>query len=183
MFLGSNNVFVPTRGSRLFIGSWAPAGAQEGATQDPSWANWPDDWGGRPGDGKFYTSHTYISEVKVRSCARRMGYRGGASLTGLLHHARATGGRQITPHNEANDIVFPMTFDQPDGCTPKCACAHLRSCFARTLIPSTRSLAEPGGQCHRSWFSPGDPRGLEGLPAAMHPTRRGVLHEPSCEAP
>lgn len=48
------------------------------------------DWGGLPGDGVFYVSHSYLSEVKV------------------------------TPHNEPNDVMYPMTWDLPSGCQLKC---------------------------------------------------------------
>lgn len=82
MFQGTNNVFVPTRASRLTISNW-------GATSHYSWNNWPDNWGGgRPNDGQNYLQHTYVSEIKVQ------------------------------PYNEPNDIVYPMSYDQPDGCTP-----------------------------------------------------------------
>ena len=87
IFLGSNNVYVPTRASRLLISNWPSQAEDDGGKQMPNWSNWPDNWGGgRPGDGVFYTSHTYISEIK------------------------------ITPYNEPNDIMYPMTFDMPDGC-------------------------------------------------------------------
>ena len=55
---GSNNVFVPTRAGRLFVGLWAP--------DNTNWANWPDYWGGGyPGDGEYYLTHAYISEIRV----------------------------------------------------------------------------------------------------------------------
>jgi hypothetical protein len=83
---GTNNVFVPTRASRLVFGQWANS-------ENVGWNNWyadsrpcwsalpggrrdcvvdtragcrPDDWAGVPGDGFFYLAHAYISEVKVR---------------------------------------------------------------------------------------------------------------------
>jgi hypothetical protein len=33
------------------------------------WLCRPDDWSGVPGDGFFYLTHAYVSEVKVRWCA------------------------------------------------------------------------------------------------------------------
>ncbi len=52
-----------------------------------SWNGYPNNWGGgHPGDGKVYTATTYISSVS------------------------------IAPFNEPNDIAYPMTIDQPDGC-------------------------------------------------------------------
>eukprot|EP00949_MAST-11_sp_MAST-11-sp1_P000122 g122.t1 len=90
VLIGTNNVFVPTRGSRFVISHWAPeqtAASDPGDSVNPKWANFPDNWGGEPGDGLFYLSHTYISEIK------------------------------ITPHNEPNDIMYPDTYDRPDGCT------------------------------------------------------------------
>lgn len=51
------------------------------------WNGYPNTWGGgHPGDGKVYTQTTYISSVS------------------------------ITPFNEPNDIAYPMTIDQPNGC-------------------------------------------------------------------
>lgn len=79
IFMGSNNVFVPTRASRLTFGMWANS-------ENIAWNNWPDDWSGVPGDGFFYLTHAYVSEVK------------------------------ISPHNEPNDIIVPATYDQPDNC-------------------------------------------------------------------
>ena len=87
--IGTNNVFVPTRGSRFVLSHWAPeqtAASDPTDTVNPKWANFPDDWGGKPGDGLYYLSHTYVSEVR------------------------------ISPHNEPNDIMYPDTFDRPDGC-------------------------------------------------------------------
>lgn len=75
VYLGSNNVFVPTRGSRLLLAHWPPNSKTDGTKQNPSWTNWADDWSGRtegctaddafngtpgcPGDGNSYLSHTY----------------------------------------------------------------------------------------------------------------------------
>ena len=90
ILLATNNVMVPTRGSRFVFGSWGP---EKGAATSASgkfnneWTNFPDFWGnGQPGDGKSYLSHVYVSEVK------------------------------ITPHNEENDIMYPATLDRKDGC-------------------------------------------------------------------
>ena len=90
VLLTTNNVMVPTRGSRFVFGSWGP---EKGAATSASgkfnneWTNFPDFWGnGKPGDGKSYLSHVYVSEVK------------------------------ITPHNEPNDIMYPATLDRKDGC-------------------------------------------------------------------
>lgn len=85
VYMGTNNVFVPTRASKLVIGSWYSAGTNGEAT----WNNWPDNWGGgTPGDQQFYLAHTYISEIRA------------------------------TPHPEPNDVVYPASYDQPDGCNP-----------------------------------------------------------------
>lgn len=101
-------MFVPTRAGRLTLSHWAPT-----SNGHYSWNNWPDNWGGGfPNDRKWYTSNTYISEIKVAtdSLARTP----VASLTrpdlslSLLH--------QITPHNEPNDIIYPASYDRPTGC-------------------------------------------------------------------
>ena len=90
ILLSSNNVMVPTRGSRFVFGSWGPekgAATSTAGKFNNEWTNFPDFWGnGRPGDQKSYLSHVYVSEVK------------------------------ITPHNEANDIMYPATLDRKDGC-------------------------------------------------------------------
>ena len=90
VLLATNNAMVPTRGSRLVIGAWAPNKASPTGWNDEfnaEWTNFPDHWGdGEPGDGLSYLSHVYVSEVK------------------------------ITPHNEPNDIMYPATYDRPDGC-------------------------------------------------------------------
>eukprot|EP00946_MAST-07B_sp_MAST-7B-sp1_P001516 g1516.t1 len=90
VLLATNNAMVPTRGSRLVIGAWAPNKASPTGWNDEfnaEWTNFPDHWGdGEPGDGLSYLSHVYVSEVK------------------------------ITPHNEPNDVMYPATYDRPDGC-------------------------------------------------------------------
>ena len=54
-----------------------------------SWNGYPDNWGGgTPGDGKVYTQSVYIDSVS------------------------------ITPYNEPNDLMYPASIDQPDGCIP-----------------------------------------------------------------
>jgi hypothetical protein len=90
VLLATNNVMVPTRGSRFVFGSWGPNKGDATSTAgkfNNEWTNFPDFWGnGVPGDGKSYLSHVYVSEVK------------------------------ITPHNEPNDIMYPATLDRKDGC-------------------------------------------------------------------
>lgn len=90
VLLATNNAMVPTRGSRLVIGAWAPNKASPTGWADEfnaEWTNFPDHWGdGEPGDKLSYLSHVYVSEVK------------------------------ITPHNEPNDVMYPATYDRPDGC-------------------------------------------------------------------
>ena len=90
VLLATNNVMVPTRGSRFVFGSWGPEKGSVTSSTDKfnnEWVNFPDFWGnGVPGDGKSYLSHVYVSEVK------------------------------ITPHNEPNDIMYPATLDRKDGC-------------------------------------------------------------------
>ena len=62
VLIGTNNVFVPTRGSRFVISHWAPeqtAASDPGDSVNPKWVNFPDNWGGEPGDGLFYLSHSF----------------------------------------------------------------------------------------------------------------------------
>ena len=55
VYLGTNNVFVPTRASRLWIALW-----------EGSWNGDMNDWGGgSPGDGKSYSQEVLISHVTV----------------------------------------------------------------------------------------------------------------------
>jgi hypothetical protein len=173
----------------------------------------PDDWSGKPGDGFFYLTHAYVSEVLVRVDSVRVCCPPPSSLhlpmshvlrfrhthaharahahahahahaCALAHvplpqsvltltHAPARAQRpldkpcvccarlppaspapaQVTPYNEPNDVVYPATYDQPDGCTPY----YLAS-----------------GVCHRLWQDL-DPW----LPATTTPDP-GVL---ACPAP
>lgn len=57
IYLGRNNAFVPTRGSRLWISLW------------PSSAHWngnSNSWGGgSPGDGKEYSQTVLLSSVRI----------------------------------------------------------------------------------------------------------------------
>lgn len=53
------------------------------------WNGRPNFWGGgKPGDGTSYNSTVYVSEVN------------------------------ITPFNEAGDLMYQDTQDKPDGCAP-----------------------------------------------------------------
>jgi hypothetical protein len=54
--MGTNNAFVPTRGSRLWIGLVPNYGHWNGA---------PDNWGGVPGDGKTVSTAAYVSSVRI----------------------------------------------------------------------------------------------------------------------
>lgn len=97
-YLGTNNVFAPTRAGRLFIAHWP--------TNNREWNGVPNDWGGgRAGDGKERSVETRISLVR------------------------------ITPFNEKNDLVYPATFDQPEGCVPN------------FMTPNVSSPVN----CHRGW--------------------------------
>ena len=61
IYLGTNNAFVPTRGSRFFIAHWYPSGQKNAI-----WNGRPNDWdGGVPGDGQTYSKTTKISEVRI----------------------------------------------------------------------------------------------------------------------
>ena len=61
IYLGTNNAFVPTRGSRFFIAHWYPSGQKNAI-----WNGRPNDWGGGvPGDGQMYSKTTKISEVRI----------------------------------------------------------------------------------------------------------------------
>ena len=60
VYLGTNNAFAPTRGSRLYIAHWGPT------SKNPLWNGTPDNWqGGTAGDGKQYNMTSYISEVNI----------------------------------------------------------------------------------------------------------------------
>jgi hypothetical protein len=81
--MGTNNAYVPTRGSRLYLAHWYPA------SKNNIWNGDPNDWGGGvAGDGKSYNVSAKVASVRV------------------------------TPFNEANDVMYPNLFDQPDGCVP-----------------------------------------------------------------
>lgn len=55
IYMGTNNAFVPTRGSRLSIALWGAG-----------WNGYPNNWGGgHPGDGKIYSQTALVSEVKI----------------------------------------------------------------------------------------------------------------------
>lgn len=59
-YVGTNNVFSPTRGGRLTIAHWGPL------DKNALWNGRPNNWqGGVPGDGKEYNSTVYISEINV----------------------------------------------------------------------------------------------------------------------
>lgn len=59
-YLGTNNAFVPTRGSRLFLAHWAPH------NKNHLWNGIPNNWGGGfAGDNKTHNVTTMISEVKI----------------------------------------------------------------------------------------------------------------------
>jgi hypothetical protein len=61
IFLGINNAFVPSRGSRFFISHWYPSGQKNAI-----WNGRPNHWGGgTPGDGKVYNMTTYVSEIRI----------------------------------------------------------------------------------------------------------------------
>ena len=97
-YLGTNNVFSPTRAGRLFIAHWP--------SNNKRWNDAPNDWGGgHPGDGLEHSIETRVSLVR------------------------------ITPFNEKNDLVYPATFDQPDGCVPN------------FMTPNVSSAVH----CHRGW--------------------------------
>lgn len=59
-YLGTNNAFAPTRGSRFTIAHWGPL------DKNALWNGRPDVWqGGKPGDGQSYNVTTLISEINV----------------------------------------------------------------------------------------------------------------------
>merc|ERR1712138_178176 len=84
VYIGTNNVFVPTRSSRLVI-ALRPSSTQKSIPDGYTWNNWPDYWGhqedgvstGAPGDSRMYLQHAFVSEIK------------------------------ITPFNEPNDVTYP----------------------------------------------------------------------------
>lgn len=117
IYMGTNNAFVPSRGSRLSLSLWGAGCVYRGgcvcsrssgalvlvgslltAPGDTArrWNGWPNNWGGgKPGDGKSYTQTAYVSSVK------------------------------ITPFNEPNDIMYMALDDQPSGChipLGRCTC-------------------------------------------------------------
>ena len=60
IYLGTNNAFAPTRGSRFYIAQWYPGG------KNAVWNGRPDDWGGgSAGDGQEYNMTTFISSVRI----------------------------------------------------------------------------------------------------------------------
>lgn len=60
VYMGTNNVFAPTRGSRFYIAHWADT------SKNRLWNGHPDNWsGGTPGDGQTYNMTAYVSEVRI----------------------------------------------------------------------------------------------------------------------
>lgn len=58
VYLGTNNAFVPSRGSRFVMSHWWPG--------NDNWNGNADNWGGgHAGDGKSYAVTSYISSVSV----------------------------------------------------------------------------------------------------------------------
>lgn len=124
-----------------------------------SWNNWPDNWGGgKPNDGVSYLQHTYISEIRVRgvACAwRTPGVARSRWDRCSRTEPRRVACRQVTPHNEPNDIVYPMSYDQPDGCI---------------------NFYDYNASCHKYWVD----TGIRGGP--MQDPQPGVLGA-GCAAP
>jgi len=68
VYLGTNNVFSPTRGSRLYVAHWGPD------SKNPLWNGAPNDWGGgTAGDGKIYNMTSYVSNVRTVGGVRVLG--------------------------------------------------------------------------------------------------------------
>ena len=106
VYLGTNNAFAPTRGSRLYIAHWGPT------SKNPLWNGTPDNWqGGTAGDGKQYNMTSYISEVNIIPfnepndimCVDLCG-------CGWVHH--------VWLITSCNCCRYPDLLDQPTGCTP-----------------------------------------------------------------
>jgi hypothetical protein len=86
------------------------------------WNGYPDNWGGGvPGDGKSYTETVLVDFVS------------------------------ITPFNEPNDLAYPSSIDQPDGCDvyyTQCEAAWLCcltiACFTNAVWNARQTIAISG---------------------------------------
>ena len=65
------------------------------------------------------------------------------------------------PHNEPNDVMYPMTYDQPDGCTAN--------------VGGGASMT-----CHRRWLSEDDPKVLSSIPPADRAPQDGQIADHAC---